>query len=96
MTVKVHIEPNEKTFARKGIWPVSMNPRTWRPNNLFWITKLYRRSEDLTNREAATINQIVPGKPGKMYPIMPSVRQTKPTEIKISLLSRPIGLGRGG
>ncbi len=93
MVEKIQIEDIEITFALRGISPVSRNSLIRLPKNLFWTTKLYSLSDDLTKKLAARMSQIVPGSPGTKYPIIPSVRNTKPNEIKMnffSLASSPI------
>ena len=87
MVEKIQIEDIEITFALRGISPVSRNSLIRLPNNLFWTTKLYSLSDDLTKKLAARISQIVPGSPGTKYPIMPNVRNIRPNEIKMNFFS---------
>lgn len=87
MVEKIQIEDIEITFALRGISPVSRNSLIRLPNNLFWTTKLYNLSDDLTKKLAARISQIVPGSPGTKYPIIPNVRNIRPNEIRMNFFS---------
>ena len=64
ITEKVHMKVSANIFALRGMAPVSRNPATPLPNIRLPTTNLYSLSEDLRNRVAAIMSQIVPGSPG--------------------------------
>ena len=84
---KPHIDNSDRVFALSGIAPVSRNSLTCLPNILFCTTSLYNLSDDRTKSVAEMMSQIVPGKPGKMYPIMPNTRHASPRETSTNLLN---------
>ena len=83
---KNQIDIRDTRLALSGIAPVSKKSLTCLPKRRFCTTKLYRRSDDLTKNVADSINQMVPGNPGKKYPNIPSAKNIKPNVIKSNLL----------
>ena len=86
--VKPHININDRYFDFIGIFPVSRNSRVCRPKNLFLVTKEYSRSDERTKKVAEIMSQMVPGNPGRKYPIIPSAKNINPSPIKSQRLSR--------
>jgi len=83
---KNQIDIKDRRLALIGMAPVSKNSLTCLPKRRFCTTKLYKRSEDLTNNVADSINHIVPGNPGKKYPNIPKAKNRSPKVIKSILL----------